>query len=81
MGKKWFVYVLECHNNAFYTGVTNDIDARMKAHKTGKGSKYVKRYGFKRILRFKECKNRSDACKCEYAIKQLSKNEKLDWFN
>ena len=83
MGKKWYVYLLECQDGSFYTGVTNDIDERMNTHATrkGKGSKYVYRKGFKEILRIKECKDRSEACKYEYEIKQLSKNEKLDWFN
>ncbi len=78
--KIWCVYLLECCDGSFYTGVTNNIDARMKAHAIGKGSKYVGRKGFKELLRVQECKDKSDACKCEYAIKQLSKWEKLDWF-
>ena len=39
------------------------------------------RKGFKKLLRTKQCKDKSDACKCEYAIKQLPRNEKLDWFD
>ncbi len=81
MEKQWFVYVLECQDGSFYTGVTNDLDKRMKAHANGKGSKYVMKKGFKCLLRSKECKDRSDAQKAEYQIKQLSRNEKLDWFN
>ncbi|MDA3836983.1 MAG: GIY-YIG nuclease family protein [Nanoarchaeota archaeon] len=80
MGKKWCVYLLECQDGSFYTGVTNDIDARMKAHATGKGSKCVKAKGFKELLKTKLCKNKSDACKQEYVIKQLPKNIKLGWF-
>ena len=34
------------------------------------------RKGFKKLLKTKKCINRSDACKCEYHIKQLHKNEK-----
>lgn len=79
--KYWHVYILECCDGSFYTGVTNDIDARMKAHATGKGSKYVYQKGFKELLKTKECKNKSDACKYEYAIKQLPKNMKLSWFD
>ena len=81
MEKKWFVYLLECQDGSFYTGVTNDIEARMKAHATGKGSKYVYKKGFKELLRTKECKDKSEACKCEYEIKQLSRKEKLGWFD
>jgi putative endonuclease len=80
MKKKWHVYILECMDGSFYTGVTNDIDLRMKAHATGKGSKYVYKKGFKRILRAKECKDKSEACKYEYEIKRLPRNEKLGWF-
>ena len=81
MKKQWYVYILECQDGSFYTGVTNDVDARMDTHATGKGSKYVYKKGFKQLLRVKPCKNKSDACKCEYAIKQLPKNMKLSWFD
>ncbi len=81
MEKQWYVYILECQDGSFYTGITNNVDARMKAHAEGKGSKYVYKKGFKKLLRTKQCKDKSDACKCEYAIKQLSRNRKSDWFN
>ena len=81
MEKQWNVYIIECQDGSFYTGVTNDVDARIKAHAEGKGSKYVYNKGFKKLLRTKACKNKSDACKCEYEIKQLPRNKKLDWFD
>ena len=81
MKKQWHVYILECQDGSFYTGVTNNVDARMNAHATGKGSKYVYKKGFKKLLRAKQCKDKSDACKCEYAIKQLPRKMKLDWFD
>jgi len=79
--KQWFVYILECQDGSFYTGVTNNLDNRMKAHAEGKGSKYVYKKGFKQLLIAKPCKDKSNACKSEYAIKQLPKHKKLDWFN
>ncbi len=78
--KKWFVYILECEDSSYYTGVTNDVDKRMKTHAKGKGSKCVCGKGFKKLLLAKSCKNKSDAHKCEYAIKQLPRNKKLSWF-
>jgi putative endonuclease len=80
MKKQWYVYILECCDGSFYTGVTNDVEARMKTHAIGKGSKYVNKKGFKKLLKVKECRNKSDACKCEYFIKKLPRNQKLDWF-
>ena len=79
--KVWFVYILECQDGSFYTGVTNDLDKRMNAHRIGKGSKYVNKKGFKELIRAKICNDKSAACKCEYEIKQLTKREKLKWFN
>lgn len=79
--EEWFVYILECHDGSYYTGVTNDINKRMKAHAEGKGSKYVYRKGFNKLLRVKLCKNKSEAHKCEYEIKQLPRKNKLGWFN
>lgn len=78
--KPWFVYILECQDGSFYTGVTNDLDKRMKAHAEGKGSKYVMRKRFKKLLCSRECINRSDAQKAECHIKTLYKWDKLDWF-
>ena len=77
----WYVYILECQDGSFYTGTTNDIGKRIKAHANGTGSKYVKHKRFKKLLAIKQCKNRSDACKAECEIRKLSKWEKLDWFN
>ena len=81
MKTQWYVYTLECGDGSFYTGVTTDVDARMKVHAEGKGSKYVRKKGFKQLLRAKSCESRSDACKCEYVIKKLPRGEKLSWFD
>ncbi len=78
--KTWFVYLLECADGTLYTGVTNDLDARMQKHAQGTGSKYVARRGFKQLLYSKECVDKSDACKAEYFIKQLSRTEKIEYF-
>jgi putative endonuclease len=81
MEKKWFVYILECMDGSYYTGVTNNLELRMKAHSEGKGSKYVWKKGFKELLRARPCENKSQACKFEYEIKQLARKEKLSWFD
>ena len=81
MKKIWHVYILECQDGSFYTGTTNDIDKRIKAHAEGKGSKYVHHKKFKKLLATKKCKSRSDACKAECEIKALHRNDKLNWFS
>ena len=80
MEEKWCVYLLECLDGSYYTGITNNIEKRMNAHKSGKGSKYVKSRSFGKILCSKNYPNKSEALKAEYNIKKLSRNEKLNFF-
>lgn len=74
------VYILECLDGSYYTGVTNDVDKRMKTHKSGKGSKYVRSHGFSHLIATKNCKDKSDACKIEWLIKKLPREKKLKLF-
>lgn len=72
----WMVYILKLNNDAYYTGITNDLPKRLEAHKTGKGSKYVRgRLPF-RVVYTEQTENRSTASKREAAIKKLSREQK-----
>jgi putative endonuclease len=33
--KTYYVYILECADGSYYTGVTNDIDRRFEEHQAG----------------------------------------------
>ena len=37
----YYVYILECKNKALYTGITIDIQRRLKEHQTGRGGHYT----------------------------------------
>ena len=76
----WFVYLVECKDGSFYTGITNDLEKRMNAHINGNGRKYVLAKGFKEIIAYKKCADKSEACKHEYFVKQLQHNKKAEWF-
>ena len=76
--KDWLVYILECSDNTLYTGITNDLEKRLEQHNHGKdGAKYT------RVRRPVKCvytetqENRSEATKREFAIKKISRVEKL----
>ena len=79
--KNWCVYILECLDNSYYVGITNNLAKRMTTHKSGKGSKYVLSKRFGHLISSKNYLNKSEALKAEYKIKQLSKNEKLSFFS
>ena len=37
-----FVYILRCGDGSLYTGWTNDLEARVKAHQEKRGAKYTR---------------------------------------
>lgn len=79
--KKWVVYILECKDMTLYTGITDDFDRRFAAHNAGKGAKYTRGRGPLSLRYLEECEDKSAALKREFAIKQLTKTQKLALFN
>ncbi len=71
------VYILLCADNTLYTGITNDLENRLKVHASGKGSKYVKTRLPFRVIHTEESGDRSKAQKREYEIKSWSRSEKI----
>ena len=72
-----YVYILECADGSLYTGWTNNIEKRMKGHNLGKASKYT-RSRLPVALRYvEEIQTKSLAMQREFAIKKLSRNQKL----
>tara|TARA_Y100000034_G_C6746577_1_gene331618 strand:+ start:293 stop:556 length:264 start_codon:yes stop_codon:yes gene_type:complete len=68
--------MVECWNGAYYTGYTIDLDKRMKKHKEGKGSKYVKSKGFKKLVYFEKYEDKITAMKREYELKKSPRKYK-----
>ena len=69
--------MLECGDGTLYTGITDDLHRRLKAHSEGKGAKYTRGRG-PLILRYRETlPDKSTALKRESAIKRLRKSEKM----
>ncbi len=74
----WFVYLLECADGTFYTGITTDLDRRVAEHNTSnKGAKYTRGRRPVRCVYSVTAKNRSEASKAEIKIKKLSRDQKL----
>ena len=61
----------------YYTGWTNDLDKRLKAHNGGKsGAKYTRNRRPVTLVYYEEFQEKQEAMKREYAIKQLTRKEK-----
>ena len=80
---KYFVYILMCKDNSFYTGITTDVTRRFTEHQAGKGAKYTRARGVKEVVYIEVCKNRSEASQRELEIKKLTRAQKQtliqDW--
>lgn len=72
-----YTYILICSDGSLYTGWTNDIEKRLSVHNAGKGAKYT-RSRLPVVLGYLEKHNdKSEAMSREYAIKHMSKDQKL----
>jgi predicted GIY-YIG superfamily endonuclease len=72
----WFVYILECRDGSFYTGVTNNLERRQHQHNEGTASRYT-RSRRPVVLRYQElCGSRSQALIRECSLRLLSRKEK-----
>ena len=73
-----YVYILRCSDNTLYTGWTNDLEKRIKAHSNGTGAKYTRGRGPLELVYFEEFDDKKDAMKREYEIKKYSRSKK-EW--
>ena len=73
---KWMVYILECKDGSFYTGITNNFKKRLEMHISGTGSKYLRGRLPVKLIYKESLSNRSQASKREIEIKKLNKKEK-----
>ncbi len=74
--KSHFVYILESADGKYYTGYTINLEQRMKSHQEGKGSKFIRAFGFGKLLYHEKYPTKSEAMKREAEIKRLSRAEK-----
>lgn len=72
-----YVYIVECSDGTFYTGWTNNLEKRIEMHSNGTGAKYTKGRGPVKLVYYEIFADKKDAMKREYAIKKLSRKEKI----
>jgi putative endonuclease len=73
----WTVYILQCADGTLYTGITNDLEKRLRAHKDGTGAKYTRGRGPHTLIHQEEYDTKGEALSRELAIKALSREDKL----
>ena len=73
----FYMYVLRCKGGSLYTGYTNNIEKRVKAHESGTASKYTRSRLPVRLVYSRKYETKSLAMKAEAAFKKLPRTEKL----
>lgn len=77
METEWKLYILRCRDGSLYTGITTDVQARLEAHRSGKGAKYTRGRAPLELVYTEQCGDHSAALKRELRIKALTKQQKL----
>lgn len=78
---KWYVYIIECSDGLYYTGMTWHVDKRLDQHNLGNGSKFTSKHGFKEICYVEEFTNIFEAREREKQLKDFSRKKKEALFN
>ena len=74
----YYIYILQCSDKTFYTGITTDLKRRILEHNSSKlGAKYTRGRRPVKLVYHHKYKNRSMALKEEYRIKNSTRKEKL----
>ena len=73
-----YTYIVECNDGTYYCGWTNDIRQRIRRHNAGKGAKYTRNKLPVKLVYLEIFHTKQAAMKREWAIKQLSRKEKIE---
>jgi len=73
----WMVYVLECADGSLYTGMTSNLQRRLREHSSGRGGRYTRAHLPVRLVYAEGAADRKAACAREREIKRLPRRKKL----
>ena len=76
-----WVYMLRCGDGSLYTGWTNDLEKRVRAHSSGKGGKYTRSRLPVELVWHEACESKEEAMRREWQVKQLTREDKLKLIN
>lgn len=78
----WFVYVVKCSDDTYYTGISTDVERRVAEHNDSKkGAKYTSQRRPVSLIAFWEYENRSEASKAEHKFKKKTRTSKIESIN
>ena len=75
--RQFFVYIVSNTSMTLYTGVTNHLQGRVQAHKSGEGGGFTSRYHIDRLVYFETYDLVVDAIAREKQIKGMTRAKKI----
>lgn len=72
----WFVYLLRCSDNSIYTGISIDVEARVKKHNLGRGAMFTSGRRPVTLMFKEEHPDQASAMRRERQIKTWDKRKK-----
>ena len=73
----WYTYLLHCRDGSIYTGITDDLKARIATHNEGRGAKYTRSRRPVKLLAAFAHRTKGAAMSREARIKRLTRGAKL----
>jgi putative endonuclease len=74
--RRTYVYIVECCDGSYYTGLSTDIEKRLNQHNFGRGAKYTQSRRPVKLVHLETCPSLSAALKREHRIKQMKRAQK-----
>ena len=79
MKDNWYVYIVECSDGSYYTGITKDVKRRVLEHNYSfKAAKYTRSRRPVNLLFRYTVLSQSEALKMEIKIKKMTKKMKTE---
>ena len=72
----WWTYIVECKDGTYYTGLTYDLDNRLKTHNSGKGATYTRGRRPVTLIYSEKFSTHKEAVQRECFIKKLRRQDK-----
>ena len=78
LSKTNYTYILKCRDGSLYTGWTNNLQKRLRAHNEGKGAKYTGSRRPVTLEYYEAYETKEEAMRREYEIKHMKREKKLE---
>jgi putative endonuclease len=78
--KSYWLYLLECEGDVYYTGIALDVEQRFLQHACGIGARFTRARPPVRVLAAREYPCKGDALRAELRLKALPRGSKLAFF-